>query len=303
MKVPWTADQCILCLNNGDLCEEHLIPECLGGNLTCAFLCRECNSKLGHELEANAKFDPSVVIAANHLASSIPALAKSLLDGHPHIGHSQPGPAKGYIKDGEFRVLSQKLVDGSLVQPTYDARSSLIKILRRSGCEEAPILDAIQTFDNAPENKKIEVVPGLEVVKWSIERLELDLSRSRLMDPLIPAKTAYEFLACHIGTAIYDEAQQLAEIRESLTNQLLNSDAIQVERLSSNKYEPFHGVFFEGNDPYAKVQVRLFGWLVFRVHFRRLSIQGPRFVYTHRLDSKLEDVQIIDEHDKPGGSN
>jgi hypothetical protein len=57
-----------------------------------------------------------------------------------------------------------------------------------------------------------------------------------------------------------------------------------------NKYEPFHGIVFEGNDPYAKVLIRLFGWLAFRVHFLRLACSGSRFVYTHRLDEQQEHV-------------
>ncbi len=48
LKVPWAGDRCILCLTEGPLCEEHLIPEALGGNLTSEFLCVSCNSRLGH---------------------------------------------------------------------------------------------------------------------------------------------------------------------------------------------------------------------------------------------------------------
>ncbi len=225
----------------------------------------------------------------------IPDLATSLLESHPHVGHSETGPTKGYIKNGEFRVRSQKLEDGSLIQPTEHARNSISKILQKSEYEEVPIGHALQVFDNAPENTKQEIAPGLEIVKWSIQRLALDLSCAEQMDFLIPAKTAYEFLACHIGSAIYDGAPQLSEIRNSLTSGLLNTDAILVERLTSNKYEPFHGICFEGNAPYAKVQIRLLGWLAFRVHFLRLSIQGPRFIYTHRLDTKEEEIRVVDE--------
>ena len=115
------------------------------------------------------------------------------------------------------------------------------------------------------------------------------------MNLLIPVKIAYEFLACHLDSAIYGEEKQLSEIRDSLFKCELNPDVIQVERLISNKYEPIHGICFEGNDPYAKVQIRLFGWLAFRVHFLHLSVGGPRFMYTHQLDANVEDVQVIDE--------
>ena len=295
MKVSWKYNRCIFCLNENNLCEEHLIPESLGGNLTCDFLCPTCNSIIGHDLEAKAKADPSVLIAAKHLESCIPDLAASLLVSHPYIGHSQPGPTKGHIRNGEFKVRSQKLDDGSLIQPTDHARNSIFKIMKKKGYKKAPIESALQAFDSAPEDTKLEIAPGLEIAKWSIQRLELDLSSAELMNPLIPAKTAYEFLACHIGSAIYGDVPQLSDVRNSLMTGLLNEDVVRVERLSSNKYEPFHGIYCEGNDPYTKIQIRLFGWLAFRVHFLCLSIQGPRFVYTHRLDTKSEDVQVIEE--------
>lgn len=295
MKVRWISNQCILCLREHVLCEEHLIPTSLGGKLACDFLCRDCNSRLGYDLEAKAKFDPSVVIAAKHMKPVIPALAASILDGHPYLGHSEPGPAKGYMRNGEFRVHSRKMDDGSLILSTKDARDSLIKKLQRSGFEEAPILSALEMFDQAPEDMRVEVVPGLEIAKWSVGRLELDLSGARLMDPLIPAKAAFEFLACHMGSAIYSDARQLSEIRKSLLERTINSGVIEVERLSANKYEPFHGIVFEGNNPHAIVQIRLFGLLTFRVHFRRLAVQSSRFVYTVRLDTGVEDVRIISE--------
>lgn len=293
MKVPWSGNKCILCLQEDSLCEEHVIPESLGGRLTCNFLCRSCNSKLGHGLEATAKSDPSILLAARNLQSDIPSLSSTLIHSYPHIGHSDPGPAKGYIKNNEFRVLSRKLEDGSLIQPTDDARKSIIKILQKAGYNQLPIQKALASFDNAPEDNKIEIFPGLEIVKWSVQRLELDLNSAQTMDPLIPVKTAYEFLALHAGTVFYDDIPQLSQIRTSLTNMKLNSDVIRVERLSSNKYEPFHGICFEGNDPYAKIQIRLFGWLAFRVHFLRLSISGPRYVYSHRLDSNEEHIGLI----------
>jgi len=138
------------------------------------------------------------------------------------------------------------------------------------------------------------VAPGLEIVKWRTDRIALDLSKTQMMNPLIPAKIAFEFLACHAGTAIYAEVPQLSEVRQALCTMYTASPSIRVDRLASNKYDPFHGICFEGNDPHAKVQIRLFGWLAFRVHFLRLAIGGPRFVYTHRLDTGEEHAAMVD---------
>ncbi len=270
-----------------------MIPEALGGKLTCEFLCRECNSTLGRNLESNAKSDHSILLAVKNLKSKIPSLASEILEGHPHICHNEAGCTNGIIKNGKFEVRSKKLNDGSLIQPTNVARKSVSKILQKAGHEKETIDQRMQVFDNAPLNTKVEIEPGLEIAKWSIDSLELDFSSAQLMDPLIPTKTAFEFLACHLGSSIYQEDQRLSEIRNTLLNCELNLDVIRVERLSSNRYEPFHGIFFEGNDPHAIVQIRLFGWLVFRVHFLRLFIGGSRFVYTHNLDTNHESIQMI----------
>jgi hypothetical protein len=67
--------------------------------------------------------------------------------------------------------------------------------------------------------------------------------------------------------------------------------AFSVERLLAQDYAPFHGICFEGNDPYVKIQVRLFGRLAYRVHFRRLSLDQRKIVYTHNLKSGDQDVR------------
>ena len=176
--------------------------------------------------------------------------------------------------------------DGSLVQNTEHGRKSIATMLRKSGFGEAPILDALRRFDEAPDNEKVALGADIEAVKWTIERIEPDFRNSALLSSLVPLKIAYEFLACHLGAAIYDEAPQLEEIRQVLNEGAEEHACFTVERLTSSEYKPFHGLVFEGNDPHAKVQIRLFGWLGFRVHLNRLSVGGDRFVYTHLLDSK-----------------
>ena len=108
-------------------------------------------------------------------------------------------------------------------------------------------------------------------------------------DGVEPLKIAYEFLALHLGTAVYTDAPPLAELRKVLRQGVENHTCFSVERLTASDYKPFHGLVFEGNDPYAKVLIRLFGWLAFRVHFKHLAVGGDRFQYTHLLDSNEVD--------------
>ena len=174
------------------------------------------------------------------------------------------------------------------------AESRVETILRKSGIGEIPLAEALRKFDEIPDNHKITLALGLEIVKWSIEKIDLDLSDSRLMSPLVPLKIGFEFLACHLGTAIYDEAQQIQELRIALREMVEDDPCFEVERLNASEYKPFHGICFEGNDPYARVLIRLFGWLAFRVHFRRLSISGPRCVYTQSLATGSEDLRVLE---------
>ena len=157
------------------------------------------------------------------------------------------------------------------------------------------IRNALATFDDSEENKRIEIAPGLKIAKWTVEDIKLDVSKGQFMNTLIPAKVAFEFMACHLCTLVYDDAPQFSEVRQALNSSNPETNAIQVERLTSGKYEPFHGIYFEGNDPYAKVQIRFFGWLAFRVHFPHLAFRGPRLMYTHRLKTGEEFVHQIGE--------
>jgi hypothetical protein len=294
MHVSWTGNRCLFCLKETSLSKEHLIPKALGGTLTCTFLCTHCNSTLGSSFEAAARADPSIRIAVHNLQAQMPELAKKLSEDQPVLVRGPGGKERGKIRKGELRVRPRSAEDGSLIQPTGRARKSVETILRKSGVGAIPLAEALRKFDDTPDNHKATVVLGLEVVKWSIEKIDLDLSNSSLMSPLVPLKIGFEFLACHLGTAIYDEAQQVQELRTALCEMLEYNPSYEVERLNTSEYKPFHGICFEGNDPYARVLIRLFGWLAFRVHFRRLSISGPRYVYTQSLDTEAEDLRVLE---------
>ena len=184
--------------------------------------------------------------------------------------------------------------DGSLIQPTPDARNSFDTILRRQGYDAPFRAEAIRVLDDAPENVRVTVAPGLEVVKWEVTKLELALD-GPLMDAVVPLKIAFEFLACHLGTAVYDKTPPLDEVRRALAGGPIDPHWVSVERLTAAKARPFHGVMFEGNVPHARSQIRLFGKLAFCVHFLRLAVDGPRGQYTHDLVTNEEHVREVRE--------
>ena len=294
MKADWPTAQCILCLEKSALCEEHLIPRMLGGVLTCNFLCRPCNSWLGTEVDASAKSDPSILLAVRELQGEIPKLSRLLLEAHPYVSTGKGPRVTGHIQDGAFHVISHERDDGSLILPTSEAPKAIATTLKRSGFRDAPIKGALETFENMPGNQRTPVAHGLEVIKWSIEGIQLDLSQSKLMDPLLPAKVAYGFLALCAGEAICSDDWPLPELRRALATGILGDDIIlRVERFQAGDSRPFHGICNEDNSEYSQIQVRLFGCLAYRVHFPRLYIGGPRYAYTHCLETRHEDLSII----------
>ena len=92
MRVPWPGTRCILCLKQGDLTIEYLVPKALGGSLTCRFVCPHRNSLLGASFEASARTDPSIRLAvANPRNKILPRLAEQLTERQPYIAKSLGG--------------------------------------------------------------------------------------------------------------------------------------------------------------------------------------------------------------------
>src|SRR5262249_33190043 len=168
MLVPWKYDRCIVCLRQAKLTKEHLIPESLGGRLVTKFLCQPCNSTFGSRADVIARSDPSIRLAIGNLAKRLPSLAQKLSENQSYVAKSAGGWVKGDVKKRRFQVRSTRLADGSFIQPTHVAHRTVENILRKSGHEEPFLLDALHLFENTPENERVEIAPGLEIVKSSV---------------------------------------------------------------------------------------------------------------------------------------
>ena len=285
MQAPWGDTRCILCLRTADLTVEHLIPEALGGRLTSRILCKSCNDQLGHSIEADAKHDPAIAAAIYQFAQEYPGKAEQLVERTRLQVHSEAGSVPAERRAGDLHIKSHRIADGSLIQATPLAQETLRRMLTKSGMEAGPLEEALRKFEEAEENRPLDFGP-VSVTKWTITAVSPDTSGPPLHD-LVPVKAAYEFLAGHLGTAVYRDHPPLQAIRSALLTGT-PSDSIVVERLVADRTEPIHGILFEGNYPHAQVQVRLFGRLAYRVHFTQLAVGGQRFAYTHRLDTNQE---------------
>lgn len=287
MRLPWHHDRCILCLFNARLTDEHIISEHLGGRLVVAFLCHGCNSRMG-EGEDALKRDPSIRIAVEHLSVQIPQLAAALTEGQRFFVESERGRVAGTVKDGRFKIRGGKAPDGSVILPTDEGRIALARLLAKDYV--APDVEQLLgRFDRAPENTEIDLGTW-GAVKWS-----RDHPRPSLTDPLVGEvpvlKMAYEFLACHLDSTIYDT--RLDPLRAAIVDPPGPPGTYRVERGAGTEYRPLHGLALEAAKPNVIIQIRLFGWLPFRVHFPRLAWDGLRTVYTVRLTDRAEDWREI----------
>ena len=93
---------------------------------------------------------------------------------------------------------------------------------------------------------------------------------------------AYRYLACCIGSVIYDSAFQ--PIRDAIIASSLPQEGVwRVEPYWTRKPEPWHGLAIEQIEPNVFVYVRLFGDLIWRVRFEQIALKtGTGLPY--RLD-------------------
>jgi hypothetical protein len=290
MKPLWQDQRCVVCVQRAPLTEEHLIPEAIGGKLTCDFLCKSCNDKLG-EIEAHLKGDPAVRLAIENLRHCLPRLWQKMVEGQPYVVTSKRGTEKPKFRKGAVRVDASRLDDDSLIQPTEDAANSIRTMLRREGRTEVQIDQAVGNLDAAPEDARVSIADGIDVVKWTVHKVEPALT-GKLLDPLVPLKIAYEYLTLSFGISVLN--RRLDSVRDALVSRGQVPSDCRVEELRSQKYLPFHGLVVERAQPHTSVLIRLFGFLAYRVHFLTLAHPNQRCVaYTLCLDSGEETLQPV----------
>lgn len=292
MNCDWKTLRCIICSSEDEITKEHLIPEHLGGKITAKFLCRQCNSTLGHSVESDILQDPIIrQILDNRIAHEVPELAEKMRSRLEYIGHGDHGAVSGYVKRGTFTVKEQTLEDESLVSPFDKSIKHLQTIAAREG--RGPLFVSEIDLSNLPQDEIIEAANGLWIRNCKVDTIQPKL-KGKVIDPVVPVKIAFEYLALHCGDAIYENSPQLNSIRHQIANtKILTEGDIRVERLVAQNDRLFHGLAFEGNNPGAQVQIRIFGSLGFRVSFCHLSVQCPRDAYTHDLISGKENCNLL----------
>ena len=277
MNVPWQTPKCILCLSTDGITEEHLIPKSIEGKLVSKFLCQVCNSELGYRAESPVTKDPLFRRSIELLIPKRPDLADRLRGRRAiYFGLNEKGKTTKYFhRDETFRSMVQSRDDP--VQEVPDNEVTVILPNAYAFSNETEMVDAA-TKDWIGELPSHFVVPDLT---------------GHEMNPVVPAKIAFEFLALHCGDDIYQDLPAFASIRYQLQKGELEEDHVRVTRMEAMNNRLFHGLLFEGNNPGACVQVRLFGRWTYFVSFPCIAIRCRRYWYEHDLESDKEEVGFL----------
>lgn len=293
MLVKWNNRRCIVCLLEKDLSEEHIIPQSLGGILTCKFLCRHCNSLFGKGFEAKARLAPEIRKAVTDVDLVSADFKEKLERGACYVSEFGDHTAIHKLgKDGRFGTT--KLTDGSLIASDEDAPTLIASIMRKEGANDSKVDIALALWESALASDEVELGAGVKVRKWinhpaNPAYTEPELSR------IVPLKIAYEFAALIVGTAIY--GSEFQHIRDVLLQQDEDLAKSIVTYNWADVPKPFHGIAFEGNNPTAQFQVRLFGLLAYTVRFPKIAINNPPIIYTHLLNTNEDCVRHMNQSD------
>jgi hypothetical protein len=296
MKIPRWLDCCIICLKteheftieNG-FSNEHVIPECLGGDLQCDFLCKDCNSKFGHTFEAKAQSDPAVRRAIAALQTDLPALYASIEKGQSHLLATKAGILSGRYQDGEIVPDSKTLADGTLLVPDSKTEYHVTNMMKRKGSKDADIAAALSRYRSAPSEIEVLIPHNRPLTRLTPSYMGPDFTNSKSLDSLVVLKIAYEFSVLIIGEGILDP--RFNDIRRCLKENENSSKSFNVETLEASKFEAFHGIEFEGNKPHATIQVRLFGKLAYRVQLTGISFDQKPIQYTQDLKTGADEIK------------
>lgn len=116
---------CIMCREERDLTEEHIIPECIGGSLKPKLLCKECNSSIGSTIDG--PFSNTVLVQLPRQSYQIPGKSGVVPNSFGIFGSTNhEGKELSIRLDEQFRpyvkpiVTEQKTDRGLEINITVD---------------------------------------------------------------------------------------------------------------------------------------------------------------------------------------
>ena len=282
MRAKNALERCSICLENGALTWEHIIPQSIGGTLESDIQCVSCNSELGTQLVSGAKSDQVIRLAIRNLKADLPELYESIEHGQLHVVTDVRGEKEiAKFKRGKLETKARKRKDGSIVLDTKRGERHLRRMLENDGLDREEVENTLQRFKNSPDNTHVRLSEQTLAVRWGVESTFPRLDAG--MDERLVVLIAYNYLCLLLNGQVLDE--RLSFIRDFIVNDK-STPRIKVESFTSRRYEPYHGLCpkLVGRD--TIITIRLFGWLIYEVHFVGVVYGGPDFVYVEDLRNR-----------------
>ena len=262
---------------------EHIIPDSIGGNLQARTLCNACNKTLGKELIGKLKLNASIRLAMENLKSELPSLYSKFMNKATFIGNAKDGSkirVSNNSKSGP-RVLITRGNDGSRIQDTGEAHTTLEKLLTKSDVNPDEKNRMLRIFTEIDEETPLEVLGKYTFIKHRIPPLRPELNPKEKIDDRFPTTIASEFLALLIGNLILTEA--FDEIRQYIRYGTLTNRVTIEQFAGGKKYDTIHAIVVEPIDKAIRISVRLFRWITYVVTFNNYNYRGFDSIYLEDL--------------------
>ncbi len=154
---------CIFCFGSSQKCkmtDEHIIPQCIGGHLWLDWVCKDCNSALGTDVDSKILALPETLSALKALG--LPHDRDQILSHHYKVTGLLGGQeVRVHVKNGLPVLIPQQLPDGSMI--TEEAKTESGPIITSIG---SPLLPSPpMAFVAAPNGQPRESTKGIVVTR------------------------------------------------------------------------------------------------------------------------------------------
>ena len=218
-----TMPLCILCRNERELTEEHIVPDCVGGSLKPKLLCKDCNSTIGSTIDA--PFSNTVLVQLPRQSYQIPGKSGAVPNAFASYGSTNhEGRELSVRLDEQFKPYTKPIVteqatdQGLEINITVDKEDEgdIESILRkkitryyRSIGKPAEEIQAIVAQAIQDAKKAAVAVSHQPTIKYSFK---IDLNTVILES----IKIAYEIAALEFGEKYITNSPAAEKLRSAL---------------------------------------------------------------------------------------
>ena len=275
MDNPAPEPLCMFCSAKGSEAlfdNEHIIPKSVGGSWEIdSCVCRQCNNKLGRDVDVHAWSIPDVVNAHDKLR--LPYDANTVFKKHYQAkarmgGREVPFKAEWTPSGIRLHPYPHPKSDGVMVYPLSDYRKHPHQNLsRKGGYSRLSVEDLIARIDAASPGDRVDYIAQCQhFIKGHPEKITVDVvPRDNDVGRLV-AKIAFEFLYVLSAPHILEWPAVAEPLRLNSRYGTVN-DTIRIRRVKSDRpdFEAFHSITCQLQHGIVMVYVTLFGYIVYEL--------------------------------------